>query len=316
MDVPFWVKVMAKLKELRRRIKGVQNIRQITRAMKMVAAARLRHGERAILALRPYASRLDRLCARFVLDAIGIEHPFFKRRLPRGYVLVGITSDRGLCGAYNNNVVRTCADIMEERKGQHCILYVVGSRGISGVQRMGYEIKERYVGAFNPVDFSLSESIVEKFQDAFLRGEADEVLVVFSEFFSPVRQRVRIRQLLPCHMEEFRKQVLSEYDREVPQGVRRLPEGFKEPSQDVYIYEPDYEEICTDLLHRNLSVQYHRTMLEAQASEQGARMVAMDNATRSADDMIQELTLQMNRKRQEGITMEILDVIGGSEQLR
>jgi len=307
---------MARLKELRRRIKGVQNIRQITRAMKMVAAARLRHSERAILALRPYASRLDRLCARFVLDAIGTEHPFFKKRPPRGYVLIGITSDRGLCGAYNNNVIRACAEIMRQRTGQRCILYAIGSRGIGALQRMGYEVRERYVDAFNPVDFSVSESIVSKFQDAFLSGDADEVLVVFSEFFSPARQRVRIRQLLPCNVEDFRRQVLSEYDREVPQGVSRLPREFKEPSRDVYIYEPHYEGICADLLHRNLSVQFHRTMLEAQASEQGARMVAMDNATRNADDMIQELTLQMNRQRQESITMEMLDVIGGSEQLR
>jgi len=307
---------MAKLKELRRRIKGVQNIQQITRAMKLVATARLRRAEEAVLALRPYASRLDRLCARLLLGAVGGEHPFFNVRPVRSYLLIAITSDRGLCGAYNNNVIRACTNLMEKHKDRQCILFVIGRRGIAALKRLGYSVQEGYVDAFNPVEFSLTESIVKTSRDLFLGGKADQVTVVFSEFFSPARQRVRIRRLLPCHVQRFRQQILEEYNRELPHGMSRLPEDFSDAERDVCIYEPDFEYICTDLLHRNLSVQFYRTMLEAQASEQGARMVAMDNATQNAEEMIAELTLQMNRQRQEGITREILDVIGGSEALR
>lgn len=304
---------MATLKELRSRIDGVQNIEQITRAMKMVASARLKRSEKAIVSMRPYASYLDELCAGFLLEAMGAEHPFFEVREPESYALLVLTGDRGLCGSYNDKVVRKATDIMDDRAGQDCELFVVGQRGIMDMRRLGYEMREHYSDVFNPVKFTFAESLVEEFADLFLDRQVDEVEVVYTEFFNPVRQQVKTRTLLPSDVEKFQENAVVREAESQPKGVRPLPEEFENRDEDVYIYEPDYETICTELLSRNLTVQLYRSMLEAQASEQGARMVAMDNATENAEEMIEDLTLQMNRQRQENITREILDVVGGAQ---
>ena len=304
---------MATLKELRSRIEGVQNIEQITRAMKMVAAARLKRSEQAIVSMRPYASYLDELCAGFLLEAMGADHPFFEMREPESYALIMLTGDRGLCGSYNDNVVRKATEIIDGRADQRCELFVVGQRGIVDMNRLEYDIREEYTDVFNPVKFTFAESLIEEFADLFLDHQVDEVVVLYTEFFNPVRQEVRTRTLLPCDVERFHERAVVREAESQLKGVRPLPEAFHNRQEDVYIYEPDYETICTELLSRNLTVQLYRTMLEAQASEQGARMVAMDNATENAEEMIDDLTLQMNRQRQENITREILDVVGGAQ---
>lgn len=307
---------MATLKQIRRRIRGVENIHQITRAMKMIAAARLRKAEQAILALRPYASHLEMLAARFFSDAAGTEHPFFETRDGNSYLLVALTSDRGLCGAYNNNVIRACVDQIRQRPGSTPRLHAVGRKGIVGLQRLGYAVAARYTDVLDAVTFERAEQIVGECERLFLEEEVDEVLVVYTEFFNPVNQQLRTKGFLPCDPTEIMAQIRKEYERPLPKGVASEPEEFQEADAEVSVYEPDYKAICADLVHANLTVQFYRILIEAQASEHGARMVAMDNATDNAEEMIEQLSLQMNRQRQETITRELLDIVGGAEQLR
>jgi F-type H+-transporting ATPase subunit gamma len=307
---------MASYREIKRRIGGVRNIQQITRAMKMVAGARLRRAEAAILALRPYASRLDRLCARFLRDAIGGEHPFLARREPRGTAVLSVASDRGLCGAYNNRVVEAVNNLLDERPDQEHHIVSVGHKGTQRLMRAGREVYESYEEIFDPVHYVTARSIRYDLQQLFLQGRADEVVIVFTEFFSPLRQVVMSRRLLPCPPDTHYREVEEHYDREVPHGVHVEQPEEEEAATPVCVYEPDYEHIGEQLLENNLTVQVYRALLESQASEHGARMMAMDNATQNAEEMTEELTLLMNRVRQESITREIMDVVGGAEAMR
>ena len=304
---------MSSFKDLKRRIAGVKNIQQITRAMKMVAGARLRRAEEAILTLRPYSSRLDWVCARFLTGAMGGEHAFLAERPVRAFAVLAICSDRGLCGAYNNRIVNATLELLAQRSGQSYRLLIVGHKGAMRLERAGYRVHRAYEDVFNPVHFTTAQTIRAELASLFLSGKVDEVLVVFSEFFSPMRHPVITRRLLPCPVDGHRKQIMDHYDREVPQGVHVAVDELAKAAGEVYIYEPDYQTICDRLLEYNLGVQIYWAMLEAQASEHGARMMAMDNATENAEDMIKDLTLLMNRVRQESITSEMLDVVGGAE---
>ncbi|MCK4374208.1 MAG: ATP synthase F1 subunit gamma [Candidatus Brocadiae bacterium] len=307
---------MASFREIKRRIGGVKNIQQITRAMKMVAAARLRRAEEAILALRPYSSRLDTLCARFLGDAIGSEHAFMNERPVKGVAVLSICSDRGLCGAYNNRIVDATQGLLRGRADQRHFLLFVGHRGVSRLARAGRHMHRTYEDIFDPVHFTTAQAIRHEVEDLFLSGRVDEVLVVFTEFFSLLRQHVVTRRLLPCPPERHRQELADHYGRELPDGLHVEPAEMDRAAEQVYIYEPDYETIGDRLLEYNLTVQIYRTLLEAQASEHGARMMAMDNATQNAEEMVEEMTLLMNRVRQEDSTREILDVVGGAEAVK
>ena len=306
---------MASYREIKQRIGGVQNIQQITRAMKMVAAARLRRAEESILALRPYASLLDSLTVRFLSEAIGSEHAFMEQRPVKGVAVLAICSDRGLCGAYNNRIVDTTNRVLRERAGQSHRLLVAGSRGMGRLKRAGWDIHKGYVDVLDPVHVTTAISVREELAGLFLAGEVDEVLVVFTEFFSPMRQLVVTRRVLPCNPQSMRQEWADHYARDLPTGLDVVT-TLEESDEQVYVYEPDYDTIGDRLLERNLTVQVYRALLEAQASEHGARMMAMDNATTNAEEMVEELTLQMNRSRQESITSELLDVVGGAEAMR
>ena len=306
---------MASYRDMKHRIGGVQNIQQITRAMKMVAAARLRRAEEAIVALRPYASRLDSLAVRFLSDAVGSEHAFMDVRPVKGVAVLAICSDRGLCGAYNNRIVDATNRLLRERAGQRHFLTVVGSRGLGRLARAGWNIHGTHTGLLDPVHVPTARAMLDDVKGLFLSGEVDEIVVVFTEFFSPLRQVVVTRRLLPCNPLTMREEWADHYVRELPAGLEVATSPEDEDGQ-VYVYEPDYDTIGDRLLERNLAVQVYRALLEAQASEHGARMMAMDNATENAEEMIEELTLQMNRVRQENITGELLDVVGGSEAMR
>jgi len=308
---------MATLKELRDRIEGVQNIQQITRAMKMVAAARLQRAEKAIVSLRPYASRLDSFCARFISEAVGLEHPFFEQREVENHLVLGIASDRGLCGSYNNKVTDETRRVIEKEEADSHHLEVIGTRGALGMRHEGYEPDRVHEDVFNPVEFEFSEELSTCMQEMFLHHEVDRVSVVYSKFYSPVRQEVLCRTLMPCDPGQSWNRMKEEAaGAEDLEGVEKEPDELGTPEDDVYIYEPSYGEVCRDLVHRNITVQLHRCLLEAQASEQGARMIAMDNATDNAEEMVEDLTRKMNRQRQESITRELLDIAAGAEQMR
>ncbi len=307
---------MATFREMKDRISGVKNVQQITRAMKMVAAARLRRSEEGIRALRPYSSRLDHLCARFLRGATGVEHDFFQQRPVSNIAVLSIASDRGLCGAYNNRVVDATVKLVEESPGEEDHVVAVGSRCIAGVRRAGHKVERSFEDIFNPVRYPVAQDITAHLRRLFLEGTVDEVQVVFTEFFSPMRQQVVTRRLLPCPPHLHHQEIKEHHERELPEGMHFEPEEAEEAERLVYLYEPNYEQICSRLVAHNLSIQVYRALLEAQASEHGARMMAMENATDNAEEMIDELTLQMNRLRQESITRELLDVVGGAGALQ
>ncbi|MFW6189381.1 MAG: ATP synthase F1 subunit gamma [Planctomycetota bacterium] len=308
---------MASFREIKRRIGGVQNIQQITRAMKMVAAARLRRSEEAILSLRPYASRMAALCARFLREAVGTENPLFEEREVESVGLLVIASDRGLCGAYNNRIVdRAVAEIKQRAGQEEPVLCVVGERAIRGVQRAGYQVHAGYTDVFNPVHYDVAQTVRRELEQLFLQRRVDEVIVVYTEFFNPMRQQVLTRRLFPCPPREHWEQMQEQLRRRTPAGVHADVGEMERAESKTYIYEPDYDSICDELLEHNVDMQVYRALLEAQASEHGARMMAMDNATDNAEEMIDDLTLQMNRLRQESITREILDVVGGAEAMK
>ena len=305
---------MPSFREIKGRIAGVRNIQQITRAMKMVAGARLRRAEQAIYGLRPFASRLDGTCARFLREAIGGEHPFFEQRPPRTAAVLCATSDRGLCGSYNNRVIEAVAGLKADKPNRRLLVISVGRRGTARLRGVDVETIQAYEDVFNPLRYVTSMKISAELRRLFIEREADEVLVVATHYYSPLRQVVGTRRLLPCPPETAGRHI-EDARGGVPDRDRRADEADKlrEAADDLYLFEPGYEAICNRLLEYNMDVQVYRNLLEAQASEHGARMMAMDNATRNADDMIDDLTLRMNRLRQESITAEILDVIGGSE---
>jgi F-type H+-transporting ATPase subunit gamma len=305
---------MASYRELKHRIGGVQNIQQITRAMKMVAAARLRRAEEAVLAVRPYCTRLERVCACFLRDAVGSEHPFMERRPVQNVAVVSIASDRGLCGSYNNRITEATMQLVKADPGRTHRIFAVGQRGASRLKRVT-GVEKAYVDVFNPVAYETAEQIIDDAGALFLAGEVDEVVLIYTMFFSPLRQEPAQRCLLPFAPAEYLDDLGRIYGGRQPEGVDFDPQAVCEEAAAAFIYEPDYEAICGPLLRRNATAQLYRALLEAQASEHGARMIAMDNATENADEMIEELTLHMNRIRQEDITTELLDVVGGAGAL-
>ena len=234
---------------------------------------------------------------------------------PAPGVWVQFTSDRGLCGAYNNRVVEATLKLLSGNADKDCRVFAVGRKGILRLRQAGYEVHRAYEDVFNPVRFDTAQTIRDELESVFLRGEVDEVLAVFTEYFNPARQVVITRRLLPCPPDTHPEEIRRHYERELPEGLD-LEEIETAQVSNVYIHEPDYESVGHRLLEQNLGLLVYRALLEAQASEHGARMVAMDNATENAEDMIAELTLRMNRLRQESITREMLDVVGGAEALR
>lgn len=307
---------MASFREIKRRIGGVKNIQQITRAMKMVAAARLRRSEEAIMALRPYASHLNAMCARFLREAIGTEHPLFLQREVHNVAVLTVASDRGLCGAYNNRIVQRALQEVRARGGQSPAVLAVGDRGLFGLRRAGYDVERSWTDVFNPVHYEVAQEVRGELESMFLSGRVDEAIVVYTEFFSPLRQEVQVRRLLPCPPQDHWQEVRAEALRRTPEGVHGDVEEMEQGARQVYVFEPDYNSVCDELLEHNVSMQVYRCLLEAQASEHGARMMAMDNATENAEEMIDDLTRRMNRLRQESITREIIDVVGGAEAMK
>jgi F-type H+-transporting ATPase subunit gamma len=306
---------MPSFREIKRRISGVANIQQITRAMKMVAGARLRRSETGILALRPFSSRLDGLVARLLADAAGTEHPFFQEREVGKRALLVLSSDRGLCGSYNNRIVAGAMRLMDEGGDVPTEIYSIGKRGTDRFKALGMQVTREWEDVFNPVQFTTVKEVGGELCERFMHQELDEVIIVFAEFFSPLTQQVTHRRLLPSTPEMLRDQVRQEGETKRPEGVSNEAETLERAESHVYNHEPGFDAILDKLLEYNLDLQIYRAMLEAQASEHGARMMAMDNATENADEMIEELTLTMNRLRQETITTEIIDVVGGAEAL-
>jgi F-type H+-transporting ATPase subunit gamma len=286
---------MATLRAIRRRITSIENTQQITKAMKMVAAAKLRRAQDAILEARPYAVKLRDVLGSLSLRTDPKAHPLLVRREVRKVELMPISSDRGLCGGFNQNLFRTTERFIRENQEQYeaITLRIVGRKALEYFSRRDYVITKDYVNIFREMTYKTAADIASEVMEAYTGEAFDEIYLVYNDFRSAISQRPVLVKLLP---------------------VDPIP---IEPGDVAtsYIYEPSESEILESLLPRYVEYQIYRAFLESQAGEQGARMTAMDSATHNAEDMLQKLTLRYNRERQAAITRELVDIIGGAEAL-
>jgi F-type H+-transporting ATPase subunit gamma len=293
---------MASLKDLRRRIGSVKSTRKITRAMKLVAAARLRRAQESIVRMRPYAWRIGDMCAELARGEDPGAHPLLARRPPKRTLLLVLTSDRGLAGAFNSNINKAAARWLEQHRAarEHVELHVVGKKGRDYWKRRAeVPIGKLHTDVIPDVTLDKASRIGRELVAAYLDGAFDEVLVVYNEFKSAILQSAVVEQLLPIDPREH----------DVTEVV------LQPPSADT-LFEPSRAEVLDELLPMHVNVQIYRALLESVASEMGARMTAMENATKNAGELINKLTLQYNRARQAAITTELTEIVSGAEALK
>jgi len=286
---------MATLRDIQRRIRSVQSTQKITRAMKLVAAAKLRRAQERILAARPYAGKMAELLGNLVSGADGADgpvHPLLEQREgPRRQIVI-ITADKGLAGAFNSNIIRRSVEFLRTSNTTEVTLVVVGRKARDFFRRRPWKVKRDMVGFWDRLAYSHATELADYFMQQYLEGEVDEVYLIYNEFRSVAVQRPVRQQLLP------------------------IPRGEENTGEQVdYIYEPSPEAILGDLLPRHVRMQVFRALMESLAGEYGARMTAMEAATKNAKEMIEVLTIQYNKARQEKITKELLDIVGGAEAL-
>jgi F-type H+-transporting ATPase subunit gamma len=286
---------MATLQDIRRRIRSVQSTQKITRAMKLVAAAKFRRAQERLMEARPYAARMGELAGRLTRGLGEDKHPLLARRTGTRTLYVVITADKGLCGAFNSNVARRATDLLR-RDGPDMALLAVGRKAREFFGRRAWPIRGERLGLLDRLTFGHARDLAGDLMTAYLGDEVDEVWLVFNEFRSVAVQRPAAVRLLPI---------------EPPED----PAAGGGPGVD-YLYEPDAATILDAVLPRHVEVQVYRALLETSAGEHGARMTAMEAASRNAQEMIGQLTIQYNKARQERITKELLDIVGGAEALR
>ncbi|MBU6273374.1 MAG: synthase subunit gamma [Bacteroidota bacterium] len=292
---------MANLKEVRVRIASVVSTQQITKAMKMVSASKLRRAQGAIQQIRPYAEGLQNMVGRLVsgLDGSTAEMPLTTVRDVKRVGIVLLTSDKGLCGGFNSNLIKTARRFIQDLPAdQQATLIPVGRKGVDFFKRSGLPQDLRFKDLMLKIRYQATAEMAAELSKAFIQGEYDQVVVVYSEFKNPVVQYFRVMPWLPLQAE--------------PSSASSAGAG---PGVADYLYEPGREEIVRDLLPFSLAIDLHKAMLDTQASEHGARMTAMDKATENAGDLLRELRLQYNRARQAAITTEITEIVGGAAAL-
>jgi F-type H+-transporting ATPase subunit gamma len=288
---------MPSLIDLRRRIRAVKNTQQITKAMKMVAASKLRRAQERIMNARPYAVQLQRVLGSVASRVDPSIHPLLERRelgkASRILVIV-VTADKGLCGSFNTNIIKAAGGFVAGSR-HACMLALVGRKGRDFFGRRGFEVLFDEVGIFQRLRYEDAARIARAASDTFISGQVDRVMLVYNEFKSVMSQRVVVDQLLPI--------------------ARADVETATEPSQIDYLYEPSPQEIFNLLLPRYVEIQVYRALLESNAAFFAAQMTAMDTATKNSAEMIANLTLYMNKVRQAAITREIIEVVSGAEAL-
>ena len=283
---------MPSLIDLRRRIRAVKSTQQITKAMKMIAASRLKRAQERVVAARPYAQRmqavLNSLAARVDPDS----HPLLRSGGAGRPMLIVVTADRGLCGSFNSNVIKAAGQfIQNEARDGNVVLGLIGRKGRDFFRRRGFEVRSEHVAIFQRLAFSHAAEIANSAIEDFVTGQASSVHLVYNEFKSVMSQRIVVEQLLP---------------------IPRLEPGQQAGPTADYLYEPGPEEIFRDLLPRYVQAQVYRALLESNAAFFAAQMTAMDAATRNSAEMLENLTLYMNKVRQAAITREIIEVVSGA----
>ena len=284
---------MPSLLDIRRRIRSVKNTQQLTKAMKTVSAAKLRRAQDRVLSARPYAEQLKRVLGNLTSRVEDVSHPLLEVRPEERILFVVVTADRGLCGAFNSNINRTAQNFVRDHKDQTVQLMTVGRKGRDFFRRRGATLRAEFINIFSRLDYGNAKDIAESIVKAYTDAEVDAVYIVYNEFKSVIQQRVVVEKLLPLSRGELAQ---------------------SEPQPD-YIFEQPPQEIFNRLLPRYVEIQIYRALLESIASEHGARMASMDTASRNAGDMIDMLTLNMNRIRQAAITREIIEVVSGAGAL-
>ncbi|MEK7799069.1 MAG: ATP synthase F1 subunit gamma [Acidobacteriota bacterium] len=309
---------MANVRDYRTRIRSVKSTQKITRAMKLVSAARLRRSQDRILAARPYARKMLEVLSSLAARARPERHPLLSRRPEEKVLVVVITADRGLCGSFNTNILNRARAFLDEQMGrvagEKARVDVIGRKARDWFRRRAYPVRRTVVDIFKNVTLEEARGIAGDLIDLFARGEFDAVYLVYNEFKSVIQQRVVVEPLLPIPRAAFGPGAFGAGrgpGGAIPGGA--IP-GGTEPED--YIYEPDQETLFAALLPKHVMIQVHRVLLESAAAEHGARMTAMESATRNAGEMIDALTLQMNKIRQASITKEILEVVSGAEALK
>ncbi|AKF84060.1 ATP synthase F1 subcomplex gamma subunit [Myxococcus fulvus] len=293
---------MASLRDIRKRIRSVKNTRQITKAMKMVSAAKLRKAQDAILAARPYASMLDQIISDLAARSgdNDLSHPLLVARPVKRVELLTLTSDRGLAGGFNSNVTRRANRFLYENSGLERIqLSTVGRKGNDFFRNRNQNIRKDFGGLYQRLNYRAAADVAEELVASFLNGEVDAVHIVYNEFISAINQKVVVTQLLPL-------QTL---------GASAAPSEGAAAMVD-FKYEPDRQAVLDRLVPQAVNIKVYRALLESVASEHGARMSAMENATSNASDMISSLTLTYNRTRQAVITKELMEIVSGAEALK
>ena len=299
---------MPSLIDLRRRIRAVKNTQQITKAMKMVAASKLRRAQERIVNARPYATQMQRVLGNVAARVDPSIHPLLTAREvkteSRTLVII-VTADKGLCGSFNTNVIKAAGAYIVEHP-MPCTLGLVGRKGRDFFARRGFAVLFEQIGIFQKLRYDDARAIAQTAVEAFLSGEADRVMVVYNEFRSVMTQRVVVYQLLPV--------ARADVDA-TGTGPRPISPGSDPTAQIDYLYEPSAQEIFNQLLPRYIEVQVYRALLESNAAFFAAQMTAMDTATKNSAEMIGTLTLYMNKVRQAAITREIIEVVSGAEAL-
>ncbi|PYQ52154.1 MAG: ATP synthase F1 subunit gamma [Acidobacteria bacterium] len=281
---------MANTIDIRRRIRSVKNTQQITKAMKMVAAAKLRRAQERMFAARPYAAALREVLSSIATRVEEFEHPLLRAHEPeRNVLLVVVTADKGLAGAFNSNVIRAATNAIREKNWQSMQIVPIGRKANDFFKRRTIPIRREAVHTIQALSLKTAQEIAKTLIDDFITEKVDGVYVAYNEFKSIIAQRVRLERLLP--IERAWDEVGTEVD---------------------YLYEPAPHVILSELLPKHIEFQLYRILLESAAAEQGARMTAMEAATKNASDMIAHLTLTYNRIRQASITKEIIEIVSGA----
>ena len=281
---------MPALIDIRRRIRSVKNTQQITKAMKMVSAAKLRRAQEAMFAARPYARKMMAVLSSVAAGAREGVHPLLEERGGQRLLLVVVTADKGLCGGFNANIIRTGARFIAERRGHELSLDLIGRKGRDFFKRRATKVRSEHVGIFQALRYETAQRIAGDLMKAYTGHAVDEVYLLYNEFKTVIQQRVVVERLLP---------------------IERRAIHETAPAED-YLYEPAPAGIFAQMLPKHVEVQVWRALLESAAAEHGARMAAMDSATSNAGEVIDRLTLYMNKVRQAAITKEIIEVVSGA----
>jgi F-type H+-transporting ATPase subunit gamma len=301
---------MATLLDFRRRIRSVKSSQQITRAMKFVAAARLRRAQEAALAARPYAKELARLLRSIMSRIQDVQHPLMAQREEKNVLAIVLAGERGLAGAFNANILRKAGEFFRANSGKKVVTVPVGKKGRDSLKKAGFQFAGEYINVLARVEFKTAREIANLATDLYAKGEIDAVYIIFSEFKSVMTANLTVEKLLP--IEKIVETPGAKTDSHASSENSGKKHSEQDSAQIDYIYEQPPEQLLGKLLPKYIETQVLRAMLESSAAEYAARMTAMEAATKNAGEVIEALTMTMNKVRQAAITTEIIEIVSGA----